>query len=85
MSLPVGKTNLKNEYLFGIANNIVNTHYGQDESLIPIVLKNLFHDGILYALSQSGLLDRLVFQGGTALQRLYGNPRLSELSGMWSK
>jgi predicted nucleotidyltransferase component of viral defense system len=40
--------------------------------------KNLLHDGILHSMFQAGLLSKLVFQGGTALQRIYRNPRLSE-------
>ncbi len=42
------------------------------------VEKELLHYDIMAALSQSGLLAKLVFQGGTCLRMAYGSQRLSE-------
>lgn len=36
----------------------------------PVIVKQLLHYDILFALESQGLLDRLTFQGGTCL-RLY--------------
>jgi|AntDeeMetagen681_2_1112603.scaffolds.fasta_scaffold04479_5 hypothetical protein len=44
----------------------------------PVIRKEILHYDILYALDQRGLLDSLVFQGGTALRLCYGSQRLSE-------
>ncbi len=46
--------------------------------MLPVIMKSLIHDEVLPALQQSGILKNLVFQGGTALQRFYGNRRFSE-------
>jgi predicted nucleotidyltransferase component of viral defense system len=43
-----------------------------------VVEKELLHYDIMAALSQSGLLAKLVFQGGTCLRMAYGSARLSE-------
>lgn len=43
-----------------------------------VVEKELLHYDIMAALSQSGLLTKLVFQGGTCLRMAYGSARLSE-------
>jgi predicted nucleotidyltransferase component of viral defense system len=43
-----------------------------------VVEKELLHYDIMAALSQSGLLTKLVFQGGTCLRMAYGSSRLSE-------
>lgn len=43
-----------------------------------VVEKELLHYDILYALEQAGLLDALVFQGGTSLRLCYGGNRFSE-------
>lgn len=43
-----------------------------------VVEKELLHYDILYALEQAGLLDSLVFQGGTSLRLCYGGNRFSE-------
>jgi predicted nucleotidyltransferase component of viral defense system len=42
------------------------------------VEKELLHYDIMAALSQSGLLAKLIFQGGTCLRMAYGSQRLSE-------
>ena len=44
----------------------------------PVVEKELLHYDILFALDAAGLLDRLTFQGGTALRLCYGAQRFSE-------
>ena len=48
------------------------------EGMEHVVKKELLHYDILFCLSQEGLLDRLTFQGGTALRLCYGALRLSE-------
>jgi len=53
----------------------------QDPSLAlmrPVVQKELLHYDILYCLDQQGLLNDLVFQGGTALRLCYNSKRYSE-------
>ncbi|MGI9280008.1 MAG: nucleotidyl transferase AbiEii/AbiGii toxin family protein [Endozoicomonas sp.] len=44
----------------------------------PVIEKELLHYDILFCLDQEGLLDKLVFQGGTALRLCYGGKRFSE-------
>lgn len=44
----------------------------------PVIEKELLHYDILFCLDQNGLLDDLVFQGGTALRLCYGGSRFSE-------
>lgn len=44
----------------------------------PVIEKELLHYDILYALDQGNFLDRLTFQGGTALRLCYGLERYSE-------
>lgn len=44
----------------------------------PVIEKELLHYDILYCLEQKGLLDKLVFQGGTSLRLCYGGNRFSE-------
>lgn len=44
----------------------------------PVVEKELLHYDILFALDQEKLLDRLTFQGGTALRLCFGSSRFSE-------
>jgi len=44
----------------------------------PVIEKELLHYDILFAMDQAGLLDRLTFQGGTALRLCYGSQRFSE-------
>lgn len=69
---------IKSTLLDDIALSILNERYLGNMALLSLVRKNLLHDGILSALSQSGFLQACVFHGGTALQRFYGNTRLSE-------
>jgi predicted nucleotidyltransferase component of viral defense system len=51
---------------------------GQTLHMRPVVEKELLHYDILFCLDQAGLLDDLVFQGGTSLRLCYGGNRLSE-------
>ena len=44
----------------------------------PVVEKELLHYDILFSLDSEGLLDQLIFQGGTSLRLCYGAPRYSE-------
>lgn len=44
----------------------------------PAVAKELLHYDILFCLDKSGLLDKLTFQGGTALRLCYNGQRYSE-------
>jgi predicted nucleotidyltransferase component of viral defense system len=46
--------------------------------LRPVVEKELLHRDLLHILHQSGLLQGLVFMGGTCLRACYGSQRLSE-------
>ena len=45
---------------------------------VNTLVKELLHYEILYAMGQSGVLENLVFQGGTALRLCYGGLRYSE-------
>ena len=49
-----------------------------DRHLIPVAEKEIFHQDILFALGEAGLLSGLVFHGGTALRLCYGGVRYSE-------
>ncbi len=44
----------------------------------PVIEKELLHYDILFALDQEKLLDKITFQGGTALRLCYGGQRFSE-------
>ncbi|MDN7131527.1 nucleotidyl transferase AbiEii/AbiGii toxin family protein [Halomonas sp. MC140] len=44
----------------------------------PVIEKELLHYDLLYALDKEGMLDGLVFQGGTSLRLCYGGSRFSE-------
>lgn len=44
----------------------------------PVVEKELLHYDIIYCLERKGLLDNLVFQGGTSLRLCRGGSRFSE-------
>ncbi len=44
----------------------------------PVIRKELLHYDILFCLGRSGMLDNLVFQGGTSLRLCYGSRRYSE-------
>ena len=43
-----------------------------------VIEKDLLHHDILFALDQAGVLERLTFQGGTALRLCHGAQRFSE-------
>jgi predicted nucleotidyltransferase component of viral defense system len=47
-------------------------------SLRAVIEKELLHYDILFALDKENLLDKLTFQGGTALRLCYGGQRFSE-------
>lgn len=51
---------------------------GQVNHMRPVIEKELLHYDILFCLDQAGLLNDLVFQGGTSLRLCYGGNRLSE-------
>ncbi len=51
---------------------------GDIGSLRPVIEKELLHYEILFALDNARLLERLTFQGGTALRLCYGASRFSE-------
>lgn len=44
----------------------------------PVIEKELLHYDILFALGKAGLLNSLVFQGGTSLRLCFGSNRFSE-------
>lgn len=46
--------------------------------LRPMVEKEILHYAILHGLDREGLLDNLIFQGGTAIRMCYGGQRGSE-------
>lgn len=48
------------------------------EHLTDIIQKELLHYDILYCMDRTGLLNELVFQGGTALRLCHGSHRHSE-------
>lgn len=50
----------------------------EDVHLIPVIEKELLHYDVLDALEKMGLLERLVFHGGTCLRLCYGAERRSE-------
>ena len=50
----------------------------QTAQLEPVIRKELLHYDILFCLDQSGMLDDLIFQGGTSLRLCYGSRRYSE-------
>lgn len=47
-------------------------------TLRPVIEKELLHYDILFCLDQAGLLNELVFQGGTSLRLCHGGNRFSE-------
>ncbi|KUI97280.1 nucleotidyl transferase AbiEii/AbiGii toxin family protein [Vibrio sp. MEBiC08052] len=51
---------------------------GGTKDMRPVIEKELLHYDILFALDESKLLDRLVFQGGTSLRLCRGSNRYSE-------
>lgn len=60
------------EYAISIARR------GNRETMAATIEKELLHYEILDALDRSGLLETLVFQGGTSLRLCYGAERYSE-------
>lgn len=44
----------------------------------PVIEKEIIHFDLFFALDQEGLLNGLVFQGGTAVRLCYGGKRFSE-------
>ncbi|MDX3773140.1 nucleotidyl transferase AbiEii/AbiGii toxin family protein [Chromatiaceae bacterium AAb-1] len=61
-------------------NQLVALAMQQSEvtAMRPVIEKELLHYDILYCLDQAGLLNELVFQGGTSLRLCYGGNRFSE-------
>lgn len=51
---------------------------GDLSTMRPVVEKELLHYDILFALDKENLLDKITFQGGTALRLCYGGQRFSE-------
>mgnify|MGYP007070116234 CR=1 FL=1 len=49
--------------------------------LIPVIEKELIHYDVLFALEKLGLLERLVFHGGTCLRLCYGAQLMSHVLG----
>lgn len=47
-------------------------------SLLPVIEKEIIHYDIIKAMSANGFLDKLCFQGGTALRLCYHSERFSE-------
>ncbi|EKE77446.1 nucleotidyl transferase AbiEii/AbiGii toxin family protein [Gallaecimonas xiamenensis] len=54
---------------------VANSHLAH---MRPVIEKELLHYDILFCLDAAGLLDNLVFQGGTCLRLCYGGNRFSE-------
>lgn len=53
-------------------------HHPEIAGMQGVVEKELLHCELLHALDRGGWLDRLTFQGGSALRLCYGASRLSE-------
>ena len=70
------QTNSKSNLL----RELVKTACGSQElaGMETTVEKELLHYDIMAALSHSGFLSKLVFQGGTCLRMAYASQRLSE-------
>lgn len=66
---------MKIENLSALAQRVVGS---DDQSLQPVVEKEIVHYQILRALSEERLLGEMSFQGGTCLRLCYGSPRYSE-------
>lgn len=69
---------MKINFVYDNAKEILRKSYDDDLSLLPTIIKCSFHDGIMQSLNTSGLLQQMVFHGGTSLQRIHGSARLSE-------
>lgn len=62
-------------------DQLVDQALSQNDELAPlrvVVEKELLHHDIMRALSDSGMLEKLCFIGGTCLRACYGSNRLSE-------
>ena len=57
---------------------IARLEAGSNLKLQPVIEKELIHYEIIRAMSENGFLERLCFQGGTALRLCYGSDRFSE-------
>ena len=65
--------------IYEAAANLVDERYPKDNPAIRnAIIKSLLHDCIFQSLHANNLLTPIVFQGGTALQRIYNLPRFSE-------
>lgn len=64
--------------LFDQLVNQALSNHSELAHLRVVVEKELLHHDILLALSDSGMLQRLCFIGGTCLRACYGSSRLSE-------
>jgi hypothetical protein len=65
----------------GLFDQLVDEALGARAELAPlrpVVEKELLHHDILREMGEAGLLERLVFMGGTCLRACYGSERLSE-------
>ena len=64
---------------YSVAESIKKMRYVNDDTIVQgAIVKSLLHDCIFQALYNHNLLAKIVFQGGTALQRIYNLPRFSE-------
>ena len=64
---------------YGVAESIKKTRYANDNANVQsAIVKCLLHDCIFQSLHNHNLLASIIFQGGTALQRMYNMPRFSE-------
>jgi len=68
---------MKNKSDFEVLVNRALVHSGRAH-MKPVIEKEILHYDILFALDNEGLLDKLTFQGGTALRLCYGAQRFSE-------
>ncbi len=57
---------------------IARLEAGSNINLQPVIEKELIHYDIIRAMSENGFLERLCFQGGTALRLCYGSEGFSE-------
>jgi hypothetical protein len=64
--------------IFQIVDELIKNEIPGGEGLRETLYKELLQRDILYALSRSGLLEKLVLQGGTALRLFHLGFRLSE-------
>lgn len=76
--MKINKENRQNDFLIENTKEIIKKNFNNENSLFPLIMKCLFHDGIMNSLDESGILEYMTFHGGTCLQRIYGSSRLSE-------